>query len=144
MFRSKSGLKEAESISESNNIIGKGSLITGDIDAEGNVRVEGKIDGNITSKKKVAIGADASITGNITAMNAELAGEVNGTVEVMETLILKASCTVNGDISAGKLIVEAGATLNGACRMGASIKNLSLSDAESQKAKSTPKRAVSA
>lgn len=40
----------------SNNIIGKGSTFSGNIQTYGNIRVEGRIVGDVVSKSKVAIG----------------------------------------------------------------------------------------
>ncbi len=146
MFNRKEEFKKAEEISVSNNIIGKGSVIQGDLETHGNVRIEGKMIGNIKTMTKVAIGTDACMEGNILAQNAEIAGEVSGKIEITETLVLKATCVINGDIITNKLIVEPGAIFNGGCKMGVKIKDIKLG--ESQKEHRTDRkpegRAVSA
>jgi cytoskeletal protein CcmA (bactofilin family) len=128
MFKGKNAIKEAEEISESNNIIGKGTYLRGDLESQGNVRLEGRVEGNVRCKKKVAVGVKSSILGNLVAQNAELAGEIHGTVEVVDTLLLKSTCVIQGDIVANKLIVEPGAVFNGSCKMGVKVKEISLSD----------------
>jgi cytoskeletal protein CcmA (bactofilin family) len=132
MFNRKEEFKRAEEISVSNNIIGKGSTIQGDLETHGNVRIEGKIIGNIKTKTKVAIGTEACIEGNILAQNAEIAGEVIGKIEISETLSLKSTCVVNGDIIANKLIVEPGAIFNGTCKMGVKIKEIKLGESQKE------------
>ena len=102
----------------SNNIIGKGSTFTGNIDIYGNLRVEGKIVGDVKSKSKVAVGTSAIIEGNIFATVVEVEGEVKGSIDVSEMLTLKNNCRVEGDIIANKLIVESGAQFEGQCKMG--------------------------
>ncbi|MDX1628524.1 MAG: polymer-forming cytoskeletal protein [Fulvivirga sp.] len=111
-------MKASSEALNSNNIIGKGSTFTGNIETYGNIRVEGRIVGDITSKSKVAIGPSASIEGNVLAQVAEVEGEVNGSLEITDVLILKPKCKVSGDINTNKLIVESGARFDGKCKMG--------------------------
>ena len=62
------------------------------------------------------------------AQNAEVAGEVKGTVEISDLLLLKPSAVIHGDIITNKLIVESGATFNGGCKMGVSIKEIKVGE----------------
>ena len=128
MFSNKQEIKQVEEMSNSSNIIGKGTVLTGDIETYGNIRVEGKIVGNMKTKSKAACGSSSYIEGNILAQNAEIAGQVTGKVEVTELLILKPSAVISGDIITNKLIVESGATFNGGCKMGVTIKEIEISD----------------
>lgn len=102
----------------SNNIIGEGSTLTGNLNSSGNIRLEGKVKGDITSSSKVACGETSIVDGNVTADNAEIAGKVTGKVTVKDLLILKSSAKIQGDISTNNLVIESGASFNGACAMG--------------------------
>lgn len=114
--------KPAEDLSGNiNNIIAKGTSIVGDVDAAGNIRIDGKIKGNIKCKSKVVTGKGSVIDGNIYAQNAEIEGDITGILEISEILILKPTAVVQGDIRTGKLIVENGARFNGTCRMGETV-----------------------
>ena len=124
MLTSKEQKRVAEEISNSSNVIGKGTMLEGNIETYGNIRIEGKVRGNITSKSKVALGNSSHVDGNITAQNADLEGEVKGKIEITEMLVLKATCVVHGDMVAGKLVVEPGAVFNGSCKMGAAVKGV--------------------
>jgi cytoskeletal protein CcmA (bactofilin family) len=106
-----------------NNIIAKGTAIVGDIEATGNMRIDGKIKGNIRCKSKVVMGKGSTIDGNIYAQNAEIEGDVVGILEIGEILILKPTAVVQGDIRTAKLIVENGARFNGSCKMGESAES---------------------
>ena len=121
--------KVAEEVSNSN-IIGKGTTLTGDLETSGNLRIEGKLKGNIKSKSKIAFGQSSEIEGNVLAQNADIAGHVNGTVEISETLVLKASAIIDGDIVTNKLLVESGAVFNGSCKMGVKSKEIHLGQDE--------------
>ncbi len=128
MFTSKEQKKVAEEISNSTNTIGKGTVLEGNIETYGNIRIEGKVIGNIKSKSKIALGNSSHVDGNIIAQNADLEGEVKGRIEISEMLILKATAVVHGDIITGKLVVEPGAVFNGTCKMGASVRDIKMGE----------------
>jgi len=115
------------------NVIGKGTTITGDIETSNDIRIDGKLDGNLYCKAKVIIGNSAVLEGNLSAINAEISGEIVGKVEVSELLNLKNTSTIHGDINTGKLVIEAGAKFNGSCKMGAVSKEISLNGSENLK-----------
>lgn len=115
MFNSKENQEEAMN---SNNIIGKGTTFTGNIETFGNIRIEGKVVGDVISKSKVAVGPSAIIDGKLMAQEAEIEGEVKGKVEVSNLLTLKPTSKVSGDIFANKLTVDSGAKFDGQCKMG--------------------------
>ena len=102
----------------SNNIIGKGTTFTGNIETYGNIRIEGKVVGDVISKGKVAIGPSAIIEGKVMAQVADIEGVVDGTVEISDLLTLQPTSKVKGDIYANKLNVESGAKFDGQCKMG--------------------------
>jgi cytoskeletal protein CcmA (bactofilin family) len=124
--------KEVEDLSNSSNIIGKGTILNGNMETFGNIRIEGKVIGNIKTKSKAAFGHSSQVDGNILAQNAEIAGHVSGTVEITEQLVLKPTAVIDGDIITNKLIVEAGAAFNGSCKMGVKSKEITIGKEESQ------------
>lgn len=128
MFTTKEEKKAADEITNSSNVIGKGTVLEGNIETSGNIRIEGKIIGNLKSKAKVALGNSSLVDGNVSAQNADVEGTVKGKVEIADMLVLKATATVHGDISTGKLVVEPGAVFNGTCKMGAAVKDIKSAD----------------
>jgi len=118
LFNSKTEKQEEVQLSNSSNIIGKGTVINGDLETYGNIRIDGKVYGNVTAKSKVALGDGSYVEGNVHSQNAEVSGEVKGELHVKDILVLKPSAVINGDIYTGKLIVETGAVFNGHCKMG--------------------------
>ena len=128
MLNSKKDHKEAQEISTSTNNIGKGTIVEGTIETFGNIRIEGKVIGDIKTKSKVVLGHSAYVEGNILAQNADVEGELKGNIEISDILTLKASSVINGDIKTNKLIVESGAAFNGGCKMGVSIKEIKIGE----------------
>lgn len=124
MLTTKEQKRVADEISNSSNVIGKGTVLEGNIETFGNIRIEGRVNGNIKSKSKIALGNGSRVEGNITAQNADIEGEVKGRVDIAEMLVLKSTAVVNGDIATGKLVVEPGAVFNGSCKMGGAVKDL--------------------
>lgn len=106
------------------NLIGNGTKISGDITSAGDVRIDGTLVGNIIISGKFVLGSHGVVEGNITCANAEIGGEAKGTIEVSETLALKSTAKVNGDIITSKLMIEPGALFTGSCNMGAKVKSM--------------------
>lgn len=100
------------------NILGEGTIIKGDIAANSDIRIDGQLVGNLEAKGRVVVGPKGKIEGKVTCNNVEIAGFIKGKVTVQELLNMKASAKIEGDIIAGKLAVEPGATFTGTCAMG--------------------------
>ncbi|MBC6399499.1 MAG: polymer-forming cytoskeletal protein [Ekhidna sp.] len=124
--------KEVEELSNSSNIIGKGTIVNGSIETFGNIRVEGKVIGDIKTKSKAACGSSSLVEGSMLAQNAEVAGHIKGTIEVTELLILKSTASIDGDIVTNKLSVESGASFNGKCKMGVKSKEIKIGKPEGE------------
>lgn len=110
--------KSFEPETKSHNLIGVGTKITGNIETSESIRVDGEIEGNISSKGKVVIGGKGKVTGQIICQNAEIEGILHGKAEVKELLSLKATSKLYGDIQTNKLTIEPGALFTGKCEMG--------------------------
>ncbi len=99
------------------NIINAGTTIVGDLNSEGDMRIDGTVKGYVSSKARLVLGNTCKIEGDIKAANVEISGEVDGNIFVTELLTVKATAKINGDIISGKLIIESGAEFNGKCSM---------------------------
>jgi cytoskeletal protein CcmA (bactofilin family) len=99
------------------NIINAGTTITGDLNSEGDMRIDGTVKGYVSSKARLVMGATSKVEGDIKAANVEISGEVNGNIFATELLVVKDTARINGDIVSNKLIIEAGAEFNGKCSM---------------------------
>ena len=96
-------------------IIGLGSAISGDIHADGFIRVEGDVDGNLESTGHVDIGREAKINGNITAQSVVLGGIVLGDIYAPNGIKLLSSSAVIGDITTKNLEIEENVIFHGHC-----------------------------
>ena len=106
------------------NTIAQGTIIEGDLKSEGDFRIEGVINGTLITNGKVVIGTTGLVEGSLSCNNADIEGQIKGELVVLETLSLRASANVYGDVQTGKLAVEPGATFNANCQMKDSVKEL--------------------
>lgn len=119
MFNSKSSSQEKESSTGMATIVASGTEIKGNIESKGDIRVDGTLHGNLTTSSKVLVGPSGKIYGDVVSQQADVLGQITGTIKVTELLYLKGSCQINGNIYAGQLQVDATASFNGECHMGA-------------------------
>ncbi|MFA6200663.1 MAG: polymer-forming cytoskeletal protein [Bacteroidales bacterium] len=108
---------EQESNSNSINIISNRTTIKGDVISDGDLRIDGIVEGSLNIKGKLVIGNSGKIKGNINCQNSDISGKVEGNIIVKELLSLQNNSCINGDISIGKLSIEPGATFTGKCSM---------------------------
>ncbi len=132
MFNEKKGSLSPQ-VGERNTIARNTSLV-GDIDSDGDFRVDGKIDGTIKTSGRVVIGKDGIVTGTIDCANADIEGTFSGKLIVDQILSLKETAVISGDVVLGKLSVEPGAAFNATCTMKGAVKVM---ENESEKAKKT-------
>jgi cytoskeletal protein CcmA (bactofilin family) len=99
------------------NILGPGAIVKGEIEVNGDFRIDGTLNGTIHCKGKIVVGPTGKIDGEIQCQNADFSGEVKATVKISELLTLKETARFSGDITTGKLAIEPGAKFSGTCRM---------------------------
>ena len=103
--------------SPSVDIIESSTKIVGDIYSKADFRIDGIVEGNITTTGKVVVGKSGKINGKINSSNADISGSVSGKIEVAETLTLMSESLIQGDIVTGKLSVEEGAQVDASISM---------------------------
>lgn len=107
--------KENPSGLQVHNVLAAGTVIIGNISSPNDIRIDGKVEGNIACDGKVVVGQMGAIVGNIEAGNAEIMGTVTGNLTVSETLSLKATACFEGEIRTRILAIEPNAAFNGKC-----------------------------
>jgi len=97
--------------------LGKGIRVIGDVKGTDTLVCEGEIQGNIDVEGLVQIAPAGKVEGRLRAREAAIAGVVRGDIATQGRLKLQATCRVQGDVVAPKLVIEAGAVLDGEVRM---------------------------
>src|SRR5574344_567663 len=97
--------------------VSAGTIIRGEISSINDIRIDGTFEGRIYSRGRVVIGERAVVKGDVICGNVDIWGKMNGNFFVKDTLSLKDSCMVEGDLHIKRLQVELNAVFNGSCKM---------------------------
>lgn len=108
-------------------LISAGTIVNGDLVSDSDLRIDGTINGNVSSSAKIVVGPSGYVEGSLDGQQADITGKVLGNIKVKELLQLRGSCNVQGNISADKLQIEPSATFNGQCQMGGAEKFVQIS-----------------
>jgi cytoskeletal protein CcmA (bactofilin family) len=106
-------------------IIAAGMQITGDIESDGDIRIDGTVEGNVFCKSKVVIISTGKVIGDVEAVNIDVHGTVRGNIKARDLLSLKANCQISGNLATEKLQIEPNASFNGHCTMALEQKSAS-------------------
>lgn len=123
MFSENKKTKMVEN-SSSQNKIAQGTKLIGDLNSEGDFRIEGVIEGNVKTKGKIVVGKEGFIKGTLQGTDAYFEGKFSGKLALSGTLTLKSSAHIEGEVVVGKLAVEPGATFNVTCVMKGTVKEM--------------------
>lgn len=104
--------------SPARNLIGNGTTIKGDIESNGDIRIDGRLIGSLKSNGKVTIGQTGILEGDLTCKQAEISGTIKGTISTEELTALKATSKVEVELITKQLLIEVGAQFTGKCVMG--------------------------
>ncbi|EAR13557.1 hypothetical protein PI23P_03647 [Polaribacter irgensii 23-P] len=106
------------------NVIAKNTTFVGEVTSEGDFRIDGVLEGTLKTNGRVIIGAEGFVKGTIESKNADIEGKFSGQLSVANTLTIKATSNISGDVIVSKLSIEPGATFNATCAMKGALKEL--------------------
>lgn len=98
-------------------IIGAGVVLEGRLSSNGDIRVDGAINGDITANGNITIGESGEIAGEIKAEVVSIGGKVIGSINAKEKVALESKSVLRGDIVTKILVIEAGAIFDGNSKM---------------------------
>jgi cytoskeletal protein CcmA (bactofilin family) len=94
-------------------IIGASIKVKGNFQGQGNIVIEGSLEGSLKTNANLFIGEKAKVVANIEAKDAIVNGEMHGNLKTKGYLAIGGSAKIFGDIQYGELSVEKGAIING-------------------------------
>lgn len=97
--------------------IGHGVEFKGIITYQGNVRIDGHLDGEVHAKGTLYLGEQAVLTGKITAQAVISKGHITGDITTQDKIQLLAPAILDGSIMTPSLLMEEGVTFNGTIEM---------------------------
>ena len=99
------------------NLIGKDTVIKGDVESSGDLRVDGRLIGSLKSNGKIVVGQTGYIEGDMNCKQADISGTVKGVLKCDELTTLKSTSKVELDMTTKQLCIEVGAIFTGKCQM---------------------------
>jgi cytoskeletal protein CcmA (bactofilin family) len=102
-------------------IVAHDLTVTGDLVAEGVVKVEGRVKGNIRAGNQILIAPGATIEGDLHTKEAVIGGEVRGIIHAGDRVELQATAVVEGDINTPRIAILEGARVTGEVKMDAAV-----------------------
>lgn len=99
-------------------VIARGVNLEGEFHSQGDVIIEGEMQGTLTTGGVLTVGSEARIKANVTAEEANVSGTIEGNIQIKKQAVFHGSARVTGDITAERITVEAGAQLDGKVKVG--------------------------
>jgi len=96
--------------------IAEGAVIDGNLKAPAVARVDGQVIGDVNIAEGLILGEKGTIQGNVSTKDMVVYGVITGNINV-ESLEIKSTGKINGEIKTGALLVETGAVYNGTLSM---------------------------
>ena len=109
--------KQDESVGEIETIIGRNTQIKGEIFGNGNIRLDGHINGGIAVEGEVVIGESGSVVGDVKAGGLIVAGQITGNVETGGVLSIRSTGQIIGDVKVKSLNIADGGIFRGRSEM---------------------------
>lgn len=107
---------EANSPDSLNRIV-DGTTIEGEIRSDGNIRIDGKVKGTITTQGRLVVGPTGVIEGEVICKNADIEGVIKGKIRVNGLLSLQETSKVTAEVNTDKLKIATGAYISGPLNM---------------------------
>src|SRR3989442_15424181 len=95
------------------NVLSSDVEIKGNLKFSGELTMEGKLEGEISSDGVFHLGETGAVNGNLNVSSVIVRGKINGNVNAKDKIEIKSKAEVFGDIRAAKLVIEEGVTFVG-------------------------------
>lgn len=111
--------KENNNISkeEAETIIGPSIKVMGNFHGQGNIIIEGIVEGSVKTNNFLLVREKAKITASVEALDAKIGGEITGDIKIKGYLEITKSAKIFGNIEASQISIEKNAIFNGKCTM---------------------------
>ena len=106
-----------EKIKDAETIIGESIKVKGNFNGQGNIIIDGTLEGSLKTKGSVMVGPKAKISANIEAQEIIINGQIKGNLVIKKCLYIGKTAIITGDVECFQISIEKGGTLNGHCSM---------------------------
>lgn len=111
------GKKQSKPQNRIDSLIGAGTIIEGDLNFSGGMRIDGQVNGNVVATagkpSTLVLSELAQVKGNVNVTHLVVNGIINGSVAASEYLELQSKARVTGDVSYHTIEMQLGAVVDG-------------------------------
>ncbi|MFZ2310162.1 MAG: polymer-forming cytoskeletal protein [Patescibacteria group bacterium] len=104
---------KTEKFKDAETIIGASIKVKGNFVGQGNIVIEGHLEGSIKTEADLFVGEKARIVANIEASQATINGEIKGNLKIHDYLAVGSAAKIFGDVIYSEISIEKGAVING-------------------------------
>ena len=97
-------------------VLAPGLRILGEIETEGTITIEGRLEGNLQGRTQVLIAPGGVVLGDIVADEVVVVGRVDGNISATSRIELRHGGVIQGDLTTPRLVVHEGGVVNGRLR----------------------------
>ncbi len=98
--------------------VGHGTVLTGETNFQAMLRVDGVLQGTVSSESgTLIVGSNGQVDANVAVASATVNGIVNGDIVATDKLHLGRTAKVVGNVQTPRIVIEEGAVLEGSCSM---------------------------
>jgi cytoskeletal protein CcmA (bactofilin family) len=98
-------------------ILGPTLYFKGDLSADEDLLIQGRLEGSIAHTQRLTIGAQGTVKANIRAQSIVIEGTVEGDLRAEKSIVVKDTARITGNISAPSISVVEGACFKGSIDM---------------------------
>lgn len=102
-----------EKFKDAETIIGASIKVKGNFNGQGDIVIEGFLEGSLKTEANVFIGEKAKVNANIEANEALINGEISGNIKIKNYLAIGKTAKIMGDVQCGEISIERGASITG-------------------------------
>jgi len=115
MFRGPVAARSAasEAVESIESVLGRGARVRGRIGGEGDLRVEGQVEGDVRISGQLALEEGGAITGDVEASAVVIGGSLTGDVAARGSVTIRAGAEVAGNLDGAEVVLEEGASFTG-------------------------------
>ena len=106
--------------SGSGTVLSNDAEFKGSLSFKGNLRIDGKFEGEINSSGTMHIGPDGELKAEVNVGSSIVEGKVTGNITAQDKIELRSSAKLFGDIKATRLIINEGVVFVGKCEVNPS------------------------
>ena len=106
-----------DSASERVSVLGPTLHFKGELHADEELLIKGRIEGSITHSQRVTVCAEGTVTANVRAQVIIVEGTVNGDLQAEKSVLVRETAKLRGNITAPSVSIVEGAHFNGGIDM---------------------------